>query len=621
MGLRDAGRLGDGLVIRGRRGPLVVDALIFLGAAEAVAPEHVVELLAELDAILRERLRANVVGHSANEMRQGGAERVHPNLALGENLLQVGAHIVVRVPAEGRAQERHRVVDVHAGVDGDAVVVGLHPREIAAVDERDDLVPQHVAVDAEGGPEEHARLVQERGIHEQPERDEARLDGEVNPLHLRPVRPRDKHVGDLALLHDQVVVVPGVGLGIHIALCREDRVEGGGPAQIVSRAHEPRHDHGGHGGVGLGHHLELEASVVQTDNGGDEVVPDKLAVVVNARHGVVPAHGVARQVGVPVQLVLGKLKPAVARLVVQLELPVVVWLRRHAIVLGHTHAPAHNVPGDGAGLHRERARVDDRQVPIRAELGPRAQPADAVDALREVVCALRGHLQLERQLAVAEHERGLGRSPEPKLHLGLFDEDVQAVGVLLHHAEQIHILARQLLRGLVDAVELFHVLAMVRRGLQQRNVHVKVVRLLNGPHQLLHLVLEVAHALGAHHKVVLHLDGQTVPNGVCRIRALGLRKHAGGGLVGHTGRQALIVTPHVPLKLAVWVLKKLIRQDDGRERGAGGVSDEPINAVGEVRIRPFQHVRQMPALVPLVPLVIGFDVASGRPENVLPVCF
>ena len=84
----------------------------------------------------------------------------------------------------------------------------------------------------------------------------------------------------------------------------------------------------------------------------------------------------------------------------------------------------------------------------------------------------------------------------------------------------------------------------VEGGRDQGDVNVQIVTVLDGTHhwwQLLELVLEIGQPLLAHHKVVLHGNGQTVPNHEGLEGPLGLREGAGGRLVWHPRREALVV--------------------------------------------------------------------------------
>lgn len=164
-----------------------------------------------------------------------------------------------------------------------------------------------------------------------------------------------------------------------------------------------------------------------------------LVVRVQARHAV--------------QVVLLHGEPRVAGLVVQLHLPLLVGpLGRDPVVLRHPHPAAHDVTGGRTCLHGEVAAVDDGQAPERPDVGALPQPAHPVNPLRHIVGALGVHLQLKRQLRVAQQKRRRGGAPLLQHALGLLDKDVQRVGVLLHEAKQVDVLPADLLRRLVDRV-------------------------------------------------------------------------------------------------------------------------------------------------------------------------
>ena len=313
-------------------------------------------------------------------------------------------------------------------------------------------------------------------------------------------------------------------------------------------------------------------------------------------------------------------EPVVPGLVVELELALpVVRAGRDAVVLGHADAPAEHVARRDARLEGEGARVDDLEAAVGGELGPLLEALDAVGPLGEVVGALRDHLELEPELAVAEHEVRHGPAPGLEADLGLLDEDVEGVLVLLHEAEEVDELAADLGGGLALAKVLLALDLLVARGEDEGHVDVEVVGVLDAADELLELVLEVLAALRGHHEVVLEVDGQTVPDGVPGVRPLALGERAGGGLVGHAGGHALVEGPHVPLDLPVDVVVVPVGQDDAGERAVGGVGDEAIDAVGEPRVGPLEDVRQVPPPVALVLLEVVLDVAGGGPEDVLVV--
>ena len=292
---------------------------------------------------------------------------------------------------------------------------------------------------------------------------------------------------------------------------------------------------------------------------------------------------------------------------------------RDAVVLGHPDAAPEHVARLEPRLQGEGAGVDDLEAAVGLEVGPLLEALDAVGPLGEVVGALRDHLELEPELAVAEQEVRHGPAPGLEADLGLLDEDVEGVLVLLHEAEQVDELAADLGRGLaLPKVLLAHGL-LVARGEDERHVDVEVVGVLDAADELLELVLEVLAAVRRHHEVVLEVDGQTVPDGVARERPLALGERAGGGLVRHAGGHGLVEGPHVPLDLAVHIVKVLVRQDDAGERAVGRVGDQTVDAVREPRVGPLEDVRQVPAPVPLVLLEVVLDVPGGGPEHVLVV--
>lgn len=605
----------------GGGGPSVVDAPGGVGLREAGRAERVVQPLAQLDSVGWDGL-GRVVQTPPHKVRERCTERVHADAALGKLLLQIGAHRVVWMQAHGQAQKHERVVDVHAGVVLDRIVVGLYGSVVLPKDERDDLGANQLAVRAADlDPEEIAHGGHEGGVHEEPERDVAGLRTGERLVQLGGViRPRDEvaHAAD-DLLDHCVVIVLGVGLIEGPVVHRLNLPHPGAPCQVPLRAQDVGHQHASLVLDGVLRHFEDEWGAVDEGIPSDELVPGHSEVHIARREGVIPVAALARQIGIAIEVGRGELEPGVARLVVELDLPVPVGLWRHAVVLGHAHTPAEHVPGRGAGLHRVGAGVDDGQPAVLANVGALAEALDPVDAVGDVVGAVGDHLQLERELGIAEQERRLGRSPQPKLNLGLLDEDVQGVGILLHDAKEVHVLPAHLVRGLVGARVLFHVLLGVGRGLDQGDVHVEVVALLDAANQLLDLVLKVLHAFGRHHEVVLHFNGQTVPHGIGGVAPLGLREHARRCLVRHTGGEALVVTVGVPLDLGIRVLDVLVGQDDGGEWGIGRVSDEPVDAVREVCVGPLEHIGQVPPLVTLVALLVCLDIATRWAEDVLPV--
>ena len=203
------------------------------------------------------------------------------------------------------------------------------------------------------------------------------------------------------------------------------------------------------------------------------------------------------------------------------------------------------------------------------------------------------------------------------MRFGVLNEDVQADVVLLHDAEEVDVLPAGLRRRARLVVVLLLDLALVARRLQQRDVHVEVVRHLDRADELRELVLEVLAAGRGHHEVVLHRDGEALAHDVAGERLLALREHARGGLVRHARRDALVERVHVPLELLVRLLEVHVRQDVAREGRARRVGDEPVDAVGEVLVVPLERVGEVPALVALVALRVLLDVPPRRPEDVL----
>jgi len=90
---------------------------------------------------------------------------------------------------------------------------------------------------------------------------------------------------------------------------------------------------------------------------------------------------------------------------------VVIGIRGDAIVLGDADAAAEHVARGLARLHGEGPGVDDLDPPVAGELGPLLEAPDAVGPLREVIGALRGHLELEAQLGIGQHKIGHGTVP------------------------------------------------------------------------------------------------------------------------------------------------------------------------------------------------------------------
>ena len=187
----------------------------------------------------------------------------------------------------------------------------------------------------------------------------------------------------------------------------------------------------------------------------------------------------------------------------------------------------------------------------------------------------------------------------------------------MHDAKQIHVLTADLCGCAKLVVVAFVHVALVRRRLKKRNVHVEVVSQLNRSHKLGELVFEVLTTGGGDHKVVFHGNSQTLAHGVTSKRALGLGQHAGGRLVRHARRNALVKAVDIPLEFLIRVLKINIRKDVTGKRRVGGVSNQTINAVSQILIVTFEGVGKMPALVALVALRINLDITTGWTKNVL----
>ena len=278
-------------------------------------------------------------------------------------------------------------------------------------------------------------------------------------------------------------------------------------------------------------------------------------------HGVVVL-GVLLHPAVVLQLLPREPEHGVAALVVELVLATLGLRRpRDVVVLSDADAAAEEVAGGGARVHRELARVDDVEAAVGREVRALGEALRAVGAVGDVVGLFRRHGQLLGERAVAEDEARCLRAPRLERVLGVLDQVVQGVGDLLHDAEQVHVLAADLRRGAeLVVVALVHV-ALVRRGLQERDVHVEVVGELDRADELRELVLKVLAPGGRDHEVVLHGDGETLPHGVARKRALALRQHARGRLVRHARGDALVEAVHVPLELLVGVLEVDVRED------------------------------------------------------------
>ena len=346
--------------------------------------------------------------------------------------------------------------------------------------------------------------------------------------------------------------------------------------------------------------------------------------VVGVARGAVGVHGVVHAVafvgghaGHGHELLPGEAEHGVAALVVELVLALGGLVGpRDVVVLGHAHAAAEEVAGGGAGVHGELARVDDAEAAVRGEVGAVGEAGLAVGSVGEVIGLLRQHGELRGERAVAEEEAGRAGAPGLEIVLRVLDEDVERVGHLLHDAEEVDVLAADLGGGFVLVVVLLVHEALVAGGLEERNVHVEVVGELDGADELRELVLEVLAPRGGHHEVVLHGDGETLADSVAGERALGLREHAGGGLVRHARRDALVETVHVPLELLVGVLEVHVRQYVAGERRVGSVCNQAVDAVCKVLVVALEGVGEVPALVALVALGVDLDVAAGRAEDI-----
>ena len=173
----------------------------------------------------------------------------------------------------------------------------------------------------------------------------------------------------------------------------------------------------------------------------------------------------------------------------------VLRVGRDAVVLRDADAPAHDVAGGDARLHGEGAGRDDLEAAVGLDLGPLLEALDAVGPLGDVAGDLRDHGELPVELAVAHEEVGHGPAPGLEAELGLLDEQVEAVLVLLHEAEEVDELAADLGVGL-DVPEVLLALGLLEaRGDDERDVDVEVVGVLDAPDELLELVLEVLAAL------------------------------------------------------------------------------------------------------------------------------
>ena len=97
----------------------------------------------------------------------------------------------------------------------------------------------------------------------------------------------------------------------------------------------------------------------------------------------------------------------VAGLVVELvALVEVADVPGNAVVLADAHAAAEHVAGRGAYLGAELAGVDDAEAAVGGQVRALRELALAVGTCGYVVSLFRGHGELARERAVAEHEGG-----------------------------------------------------------------------------------------------------------------------------------------------------------------------------------------------------------------------
>ena len=149
-------------------------------------------------------------------------------------------------------------------------------------------------------------------------------------------------------------------------------------------------------------------------------------------------------------------------------------------------------------------------------------------------------------------------------------------------------------------------------------------------------MLEVLPALGAHHKVVLECNGETLSDRVPGIAGLGLGESPRSALIRNAGAQALVEGPTettknsqysgniqrafnedlsikkipIPLDFLVDIFNVHVRENHGRERGRGRVGDKPINLVRDPRVGTPQGIRQVPARVAFIPLKVQLHVSN-----------
>ena len=287
-------------------------------------------------------------------------------------------------------------------------------------------------------------------------------------------------------------------------------------------------------------------------------------------------------------------------------------------MLSHAHAPAHEVARHEPLVHGKRLALYDAEPAVLLQHRPVAQQLLAVGPLRQVARLLLAHRELEAELAAAQQKVGLVAAPRLDHGLGLLDEDIHGVHVLLHKAKAVNVVAQRLLQVVVEVVALAH-RAQVARGVNQRHVHVEVVGVLDALHDLQDLILKVLHALLGHHKVVLHRDGETLPHGVARERLLALRERARGRFVGHARGEPLVEAPHVPLNLFVGVLHVHVREDHRRKWRLRRVYNQPVDAVREELARTEENVRDVHAPALAVAVLVLLHVVGARPKDIRPL--
>jgi len=444
----------------------------------------------------------------------------------------------------------------------------------------------------DGHPEEREHAWHESRLGEEPGAGlEVVGGGRERLLDLDVVRAE---VGDIGEVFDDGAVVMAAELTIGVdavALgvdCSHDSIPIGGDSKVeglASGLDELGLEGGGRGPVDL--NVAVLGAVPWVV---EEITQDHDLI---GRHVVLCVVEVI-EAGVAIELLASNGEPSVSRFVVELDGPSAVdSLRGDSIVLRDPDAASENITRRGSDLHGEGARVDDGEPSEGIEVRTCTQALEAIHTLGDIVGLLRGHGHLKGELLVAEHEGGRRRAPGGEDRLGLLDEDVKSIGILLQEAIEIDELAAHLGVGLVGAAVLFGPRLGVGRGRDEGDVDVEIVGVLDGADELLELVLEVLAALGAHHEVVLHGDGETMAHEVGLVGALGLGEGAGGGLVGDAGGEALVEGPGGPGELLVGVFNVLVGKDEGGEGGIGGIGDEAVDAVSEVGVGALQGLRQL----------------------------